>query len=107
LTETEDDSDICHKWQVYIAPENNSGTNDKELESVIESVEFQLHRTFSPSVIVVTKAPFRITRYGWGTFPVHATVHWKPELQAPPTKLSHNLNFTQPNSFECVKLNEN
>ena len=52
------------EWTLYV-----EGGDD-----AISSVEFQLHETFTPPSVTITKPPFQIKRVGWGTFDVRVKV---------------------------------
>lgn len=42
---------------------------------------------------LVSRAPFEVTRIGWGYFDVTVEIHWKRELRQPVTVLQHELCF--------------
>ena len=42
----------------------------EETSKYIKSVTYHLHPTFKPPKIVVTEAPFLLSRVGWGYFEV-------------------------------------
>lgn len=69
---------------------------------LIEKVVFELHPTFRPSRVVVTKPPFIIQRVGWGTFEVGVKIHFNPALQMDPVEESHVLSFNRRDTFKLV-----
>jgi hypothetical protein len=76
-------------------------------EKVIKKVTFYLHPTFTQSVIEVEKAPFTITRIGWGAFNVTMKVEFQDYLNMEPMELDHFLCFSQElcESFRKVYIN--
>jgi hypothetical protein len=50
------------------------------IENVIEWVQFELHPTFQPSIIKVSKPPYEITRTGWGIFEIGIKVNNIPSI---------------------------
>jgi len=96
ITEKGDNS---HKWTIYV-----SLPDDANLEPYVDFVEFKLHHTFSPPTAQVKKAPFSITRTGWGTFTVQVSVHWKPEFKSSPLILEHTLNFSSPDTSNIINV---
>ena len=40
----------------------------KNAGDLIEKVEYKLHPTFNPPLVVVDKYPFTFSRLGWGIF---------------------------------------
>ena len=61
-----------------------------EHKSLIDSVVFDLHPTFHPSSVMVKKAPYSVTRTGWGTFDIKVTVH---DVRGNAHAFSHSLSF--------------
>ena len=47
-----------------------------ETSKFIKTVTYHLHPTFKPSVIKVDKAPFLLSRIGWGYFEVEFDVEF-------------------------------
>jgi len=71
------------------------------LTRCIKEVKFDLHPTFFPSVVKLSKRPFRLRRVGWGVFSVGITLTFLPQFNHPPVTLDHFLNFSDP--LTCVK----
>ena len=70
----------------------------------IQSVEYQLHSTFTPSVVTVTQTsnpqmPFGLTRNGWGVFEVRIKVTFRDGRT---TRLTHMLRFEPPDTSPCL-----
>ena len=74
-----------YKWRVYVQP------SDPTQGSLIGSVTFDLHPTFSPQVVAVTEAPFQLERSGWGTFKIGITVEDRNGMTH---SFSHMLDFS-------------
>jgi len=86
-----------HKWTMFVRAAN--GTS---LDQVVEYVDFELHPTFDPPTIRVTKPPYSIRRLGWGTFEVTVRITWKTQLGIPPSTFTHMLRFSQPETSKVV-----
>ncbi|KAH7027475.1 uncharacterized protein B0I36DRAFT_327166 [Microdochium trichocladiopsis] len=54
-----------HEWEFFVRPSRTD---------IIEEVHMHLHPTFRPSRVVRQRAPYVITRLGWGVFQVTADV---------------------------------
>ena len=70
----------------------------------IQSVEYQLHPTFTPSVVTVTETsnpqmPFGLTRTGWGVFEIRIKVMFRDGRT---TRLTHMLTFEPPDTLPCL-----
>lgn len=69
-----------HKWTVY----TKSADPDVDLSEFVSKVVFFLHPSYKPNdVISVTEPPFKLTRRGWGEFPLKARFHFKNSLDLP------------------------
>jgi len=77
---------------------------DSKLEKVVEHVDFDLHPTFDPPTIRVSKPPYSISRLGWGTFEVRIRITWKCELGLSPSIFTHLLRFSHPETSKIVSL---
>lgn len=77
-----------HRWCTFVEL-------DKEKSHLIDQVVFELHPTFNPNTVTITKPPFQISRLGWGMFEITIIIHWnKNFIDAEPLKLQHCLSFT-------------
>ncbi|EAS03606.2 YEATS family protein (macronuclear) [Tetrahymena thermophila SB210] len=90
-----------HRWCCFVKLSNLEG---KESD-YIERVEFKLHETFKQPLVITNKAPFQVSRLGWGTFQIPIKIYWKNWLQIQqPTELNWNLQFSQPEKKSIFKL---
>lgn len=83
-----------HKWIMYVDPRGND----------VAAVTYELHPTFSPSSVTVTKSEspkFELARLGWGTFTVGVTVRLGNGASI---KVDHDLSFLDADSGEDVSL---
>jgi len=95
--------DTWHKWTLFLRPADEE--TRERFESEVEWVEFDLHPTFTPSVVRVDAPPFELTRTGWGYFDVGVSVQKKKHLKASrPVHLSHQLDFNSPETYREVSL---
>ena len=46
-------------------------------DDFIDRVVFKIHETFNPNVIVISSAPFILSRVGWGYFDLKIDVTFK------------------------------
>jgi transcription initiation factor IIF auxiliary subunit len=74
-----------------------------DLEKEIDKVQFLLDRSFYPSVINITKPPFKINKNGWGEFEIFIKIYFvgqgilnfiykKKDI---PEIFTHQLNLTE------------
>ncbi|XP_014245651.1 YEATS domain-containing protein 2 isoform X2 [Cimex lectularius] len=76
----QEDSEITHKWTVYMKCKKENGDN-VEIGSVFSSVVFFLHPSYKPNdVIRIDNPPFKLTRRGWGEFPLRVRLYFANEL---------------------------
>eukprot|EP00727_Mastigamoeba_balamuthi_P006497 m51a1_g2468 putative transcriptional sir2 family protein (467) ;mRNA; r:36099-37602 len=93
-----------HRWTAFVRPAPEIATVD--LWAVISSVTFELHPTFTPSSVKVTKPPYEVTRIGWGTFDVTVTVAWRCKEWGESTTFVHTLDFEAPQSATVHPVNK-
>ena len=78
-----------HKWMIYVR-------GDKEhpdVSDVVAKVRFLIHPSYHPHDLVeVTKAPFHLTRRGWGEFPARVQIHFKDDRDKP-VDIIHELKL--------------
>jgi len=85
-----------HKWTMFVRlGESQAG----DVADYVQSVEYQLHPTFSRSTVAVTTAPFEVSRSGWGTFVVGIRVTLRPRFGSAVHTFDHELNFASPETF--------
>jgi len=85
----------AHRWGLCLAVPDGFPC---PIEDFVDKVEYILHQTFTPSRVTV-RAPFRLTRIGWGTFTVRFRIYFKGglgEASERPLEGSHVLSFAQP-----------
>jgi len=80
-----------------------TSSSDKDLEKlkfdnleskIIDNVDFFLHETFHPPNVKLTKGPFEVSRIGWGTFNVRATVTFNESLKKDKQEFDIPLSFS-------------
>mmetsp|Transcript_80014 Transcript_80014/g.141639 ORF Transcript_80014/g.141639 Transcript_80014/m.141639 type:complete len:376 (-) Transcript_80014:141-1268(-) len=71
----------------------------RSTKKMIDSVTYELHPTFNPPEVTCTaqgpEIDFKISRIGWGTFPVKCKINWNSRLRIPQTEIIHELNFDE------------
>ena len=128
----EEGDENTHKWTLFVSVAPDVQTDETcevrfacryqvftfalLLQKFIEKVEVELHPTFSPRRVTLSKPPYSLTRYGtpvlklqtiswfvaaptgWGTFAIGVRVHFRAEAggRRDPLSVVHNLNFKQP-----------
>ena len=76
-----------HKWMVYV----RGPSEDPDISSFVKAVRFFLHPSYHPNDIIrISKAPFQLTRYGWGEFPVRVQLEFS-DKQNKHVDIIHNL----------------
>jgi len=82
-----------HEWTFYVKFEDTL----IDIGSIIDKITVELHSTFPDPIIEITKAPFEVTKKGWGLFNIAATIHFKDNQNKPDMKINHYLNFDTDN----------
>ena len=68
--------------------------NNPDVSDVVEKVRFLLHQSYHPNdQIEVTKAPYQLTRRGWGEFTARLQIYFKNSQQNKPLNILHNLKL--------------
>ena len=80
-----------HRWCMFASLAQGADETGK----FIKSVTYHLHPTFRPAVIKVTKAPFLLSRLGWGYFDVKMVVEFQPETGLGTREIVHELSFDE------------
>lgn len=97
-----------HEWKMFVdlVPNDRGKTPGVTAGDLIEKVVFDLHPTFTPQVVTVSKAPFELTRTGWGTFDVRVIVFWKPAAKtaSAATEWIHELSFENDQTSRVVPI---
>ncbi|KAI9092877.1 hypothetical protein DFS34DRAFT_632190 [Phlyctochytrium arcticum] len=82
------------KWMIYL----HGVTAKDDISSFVRKVRFYLHPDYRPyDVVEVAEPPFRLTRYGWGEFPVRAQLYFVDESNKP-VDFIHILKLDQSKS---------
>ncbi|XP_073984796.1 uncharacterized protein isoform X2 [Rhodnius prolixus] len=75
-----ENTDAKYKWTVYV----RCTDQEEEITSLISKVTFFLHSSYKPNdVVTVDYAPFKLTRRGWGEFPLRVQLHFINTLDKP------------------------
>lgn len=81
-----------HKWNIAIIDDQT-----RKAPKFISKVRYFLHESYKPhNVVEVSSAPFALTRFGWGEFPVRVQLHFKNDLDRP-VDIIHNLKLVANN----------
>jgi len=73
-----------HKWMLYVRGDKEN----PDVSDVVEKVRFLIHQSYHPNdQVEVTKAPFQLTRRGWGEFTARILIFFKN------SQLNKNLNI--------------
>ena len=78
-----------HRWCMFVSLNGNP----EETQKYIKSVTYHLHPTFRPNKIKVSKAPFLLSRLGWGYFEIEIDIEFQPRTGLGTKRLAHMLNF--------------
>lgn len=82
-------SDATHKWTVYA----KLAQTDLDISLFVKKVVFFLHKSYRPNDIIEIKyPPFKLTRRGWGEFPLKTQFHFKSP-ENPPIDVLHHLKL--------------
>jgi len=85
-----------HAWAMEFRFEN------PEDAACVQKVVYTLHHTFAQPVVEVTEGPFfRLSRFGWGSFPLVADLHL---ADGRVLTLDHGLSFRGPETFNSATL---
>jgi hypothetical protein len=85
------DNDATHKWMMYVRGDKH----ESNLESYVKNVTFFLHPTYKPNdIVVISKAPFQLMRFGWGEFPVRVQLQFIDPVNKP-IDIIHRLKLDQ------------
>jgi NAD-dependent SIR2 family protein deacetylase len=84
-----------HRWSLQVNPAH---------AKFVRTVEYKLHSSFNPRVIVVDEEPFEIARIGWGTFVVRIKIELKRRYGGGVFAAKHELDFS--NDGDAVALTQ-
>ncbi|GAA5800060.1 hypothetical protein HPULCUR_005482 [Helicostylum pulchrum] len=87
---------FTHKWMIYVVEPPQS---KQEVSAFITCVRFHLHPSYKPNdVIDVTEAPFKLTRLGWGEFPIRIQLFFVDKKRNKTVDLIHHLKLDDSHS---------
>ncbi|KAG8236823.1 hypothetical protein J437_LFUL017280 [Ladona fulva] len=87
-----------HKWMIYV----RGPANVADLSHLVDKVRFFLHASYRPfDVVEVKSSPYRLSRRGWGEFPIRVQVHFKNSLNKP-IDIIHQLKLDKTRSVKDV-----
>ena len=72
IIDKKEDIRQCHRWAMFAS----LSTGVEDTSKFIKSVTYHLHPTFRQPVIKVTKAPFLLSRIGWGYFEIKMVIEF-------------------------------
>ncbi|KAI7871597.1 hypothetical protein BDF14DRAFT_1962635 [Spinellus fusiger] len=94
---------FTHKWMIYVVEPPQA----QQVTSFITSVRFHLHPSYKPhDVVDVTEPPFRLTRLGWGEFPIRIQLHFVDKRRNKTVDVIHHLKLDDVHSGRQVLGNE-
>lgn len=71
----------------------------QEVSAFITCVRFHLHPSYKPNDVVdVTEAPFKLTRLGWGEFPIRIQLFFVDKKRNKTVDLIHHLKLDDSHS---------
>lgn len=87
---------FTHKWMIYVVEPPQS---KQEVSAFITGVRFHLHPSYKPhDVVDVTEAPFKLTRLGWGEFPIRVQLFFVDKKRNKTVDLIHHLKLDDSHS---------
>ena len=85
---------FTHKWMIYVVEPPQT-----KQETFITCVRFHLHPSYKPhNVVDVTEAPFRLTRLGWGEFPIRIQLFFVDKRRNKAVDVIHHLKLDDTHS---------
>lgn len=85
-----------HKWMIYVVEPPQS---KQEVSAFITGVRFHLHPSYKPhDVVDVTEPPFKLTRLGWGEFPIRVQLFFVDKKRNKTVDLIHHLKLDDSHS---------
>lgn len=87
---------FTHKWMIYVVEPPQA---KQEVSAFITCVRFHLHPSYKPNDVVdVTEAPFKLTRLGWGEFPIRIQLFFVDKKRNKTVDLIHHLKLDDSHS---------
>ncbi|KAI8072413.1 yeats family-domain-containing protein [Gongronella butleri] len=88
-----------HKWMIYVVEPNQ----DREKPTFITGIRYHLHPSYKPhDVVDVTEPPYRLTRLGWGEFPIRLQLHFVDKRRNRSLDVIHQLRLDHTHSGRQV-----
>ncbi|KAI8137701.1 yeats family-domain-containing protein [Fennellomyces sp. T-0311] len=88
--------DYTHKWMVYVVEPPQA----QEVAKFITGVRFHLHPSYKPrDVVDVTEPPFRLTRLGWGEFPIRVQLFFVDKKRNKSVDIIHQVKVQRPHLY--------
>ncbi|KAL0091050.1 yeats family-domain-containing protein [Phycomyces blakesleeanus] len=90
---------FTHKWMIYVVEPPQA----QEVAAFITGVRFHLHPSYKPhDVVDVNEPPFRLTRLGWGEFPIRIQLHFVDKRRNKIIDVIHHLKLDDVHSGKQV-----
>ncbi|KAI8380375.1 yeats family-domain-containing protein [Blakeslea trispora] len=87
---------FTHKWMIYVVEPPQS---KESISAFITCARFYLHPSYKPhDVVDVTEPPFKLTRLGWGEFPVRVQLFFVDRRRNKAVDLIHHLKLDNSHS---------
>ncbi|CDH50369.1 yeats domain-containing protein 2 [Lichtheimia corymbifera JMRC:FSU:9682] len=84
-----------HKWMVYVVEPPQM----QEVSKFVTGVRFFLHPSYKPlDVVDVTEPPFRLTRLGWGEFPIRVQLFFVDKRRNKSVDIIHHVKLDHSHS---------
>ncbi|CEI88107.1 hypothetical protein RMCBS344292_02507 [Rhizopus microsporus] len=85
---------FTHKWMIYVVEPPQT-----KQEDFITCVRFHLHPSYKPhNVVDVTEPPFKLTRLGWGEFPIRIQLFFVDKRRNKSVDIIHHLKLDDTHS---------
>ncbi|CAO3594539.1 unnamed protein product [Absidia cylindrospora] len=79
-----------HKWMIYVV----EPPQDQDKTPFLTGVRYHLHPSYKPyDVVDVTEPPFRLTRLGWGEFPIRLQLYFVDKRRNKSLDVIHHLKL--------------
>ncbi|KAI8333172.1 hypothetical protein BC941DRAFT_504951 [Chlamydoabsidia padenii] len=79
-----------HKWMIYVVEPHQ----EKDKAQLLTGVRYHLHPSYKPyDVVDVTESPFRLTRLGWGEFPIRLQLYFVDKRRNKSLDIIHHLKL--------------
>ncbi|KAI9318988.1 yeats family-domain-containing protein [Dichotomocladium elegans] len=81
---------FTHKWMVYVVEPPQM----QEISKFVTAVRFHLHPSYKPlDVVDVMEPPFRLTRLGWGEFPIRIQLFFVDKRRNKSVDIIHQVKL--------------